>query len=62
MPGSFRLGKIAGIDIYAHLSWFIVLVLLVAAFSQFHLSNVTDSTQRARIYLCSVSQHSLWER
>ena len=28
MPGSFRLGKIAGIDIYAHLSWFIVLVLL----------------------------------
>ena len=28
MPGSIRLGKIAGIDIYAHLSWFIVLVLL----------------------------------
>ena len=28
MPGSFRLGKIAGIDIYAHMSWFIVLVLL----------------------------------
>ena len=28
MPGSFRLGKIAGIDIYVHLSWFIVLVLL----------------------------------
>jgi len=28
MPGSLRLGKIAGIDIYAHLSWFIILVLL----------------------------------
>jgi Zn-dependent protease len=28
MPGSLRLGRIAGIDIYAHLSWFIVLVLL----------------------------------
>jgi Zn-dependent protease/CBS domain-containing protein len=28
MPGSFRLGNIAGIDIYAHPSWFIVLVLL----------------------------------
>ena len=28
MPGSLRLGKIAGIDIYTHLSWFIILVLL----------------------------------
>ncbi|HEU0003990.1 MAG TPA: site-2 protease family protein [Ktedonobacteraceae bacterium] len=28
MPGSIRLGKIAGIDIHAHLSWFIILVLL----------------------------------
>jgi len=28
MPGSLRLGKIAGIDIYAHWSWFIILVLL----------------------------------
>ena len=28
MPGSLRLGKIAGIDIYAHLSWFVILVLL----------------------------------
>jgi Zn-dependent protease/CBS domain-containing protein len=28
MAGSLRLGKIAGIDIYAHLSWFIILVLL----------------------------------
>ena len=28
MPGSLRLGKIAGIDVYAHPSWFIVLVLL----------------------------------
>src|SRR5437763_4341306 len=28
MPGSLRLGKIAGIDIHAHLSWFIILVLL----------------------------------
>src|SRR5712692_2477315 len=28
MPGALRLGKIAGIDIYAHLSWFIILVLL----------------------------------
>ena len=28
MPDSLRLGKIAGIDIYAHLSWFIILVLL----------------------------------
>ncbi len=28
MPGSLRLGKIAGINIYAHLSWFIILVLL----------------------------------
>jgi len=28
MPGSLRLGRIAGIDIYAHLSWFIILVLL----------------------------------
>ncbi|MBA2679001.1 MAG: site-2 protease family protein [Ktedonobacteraceae bacterium] len=28
MPGSFRLGKLAGIDVYAHLSWFIIFVLL----------------------------------
>jgi Zn-dependent protease/CBS domain-containing protein len=28
MPGSLRLGKIAGIDVYAHPSWLIVLVLL----------------------------------
>src|SRR6266478_8022135 len=28
MPGSLRLGKIAGINIYAHLSWLIILVLL----------------------------------
>ena len=28
MPGSFRLGKVAGIDIYAHISWFIIFVLL----------------------------------
>jgi Zn-dependent protease len=28
MPGSLRLGKIARIEIYAHLSWFIILVLL----------------------------------
>src|SRR5258708_2180678 len=28
MPGSLRLGKIAGIDINAHWSWFIILVLL----------------------------------
>ena len=28
MPGSFRLGKIAGIDVYAHISWFIIVVLL----------------------------------
>ena len=28
MPGSLRLGGIAEIDIYAHLSWFIILVLL----------------------------------
>src|SRR5947199_6757144 len=28
MPGSFRMGKIAGIDVYAHISWFIIVVLL----------------------------------
>ncbi|MFL5663819.1 MAG: peptidase, partial [Ktedonobacteraceae bacterium] len=28
MPGSLRLGNIAGINIYAHLSWLIILVLL----------------------------------
>ena len=28
MPGSLRLGKIAGIAVYAHLSWLILLVLL----------------------------------
>ena len=28
MPGSFRLGKIFGIDIYIHYSWLIILVLL----------------------------------
>jgi Zn-dependent protease/CBS domain-containing protein len=28
VPGSLRLGKIAGIDIYAHFSWFIILILL----------------------------------
>lgn len=28
MPGSLRLGKLAGIDVYAHLSWFIIFVLL----------------------------------
>src|ERR1700736_2103922 len=28
MPGSFRIGKIAGIDINIHVSWIIILVLL----------------------------------
>ena len=28
MPGSLRLGRMVGIDVYAHLSWFIILVLL----------------------------------
>ena len=28
MPGSIRLGKIAGIDIYIHVSWLIIVVLL----------------------------------
>lgn len=28
MPGSLRLGKMAGIDVYVHPSWFIVLLLL----------------------------------
>ena len=31
MPGSFRLGKIAGIDIYIHVSWIIILVLLTVS-------------------------------
>ncbi len=34
MPGSLRLGKIAGIEIYAHLSWFIILVLLTWSLAQ----------------------------
>src|SRR5438132_1154272 len=28
MPGSFRVGSIAGIDIYIHLSWLVILVFL----------------------------------
>lgn len=28
MPGSFRIGRIAGIEIWLHVSWFIILVLL----------------------------------
>jgi Zn-dependent protease/predicted transcriptional regulator len=28
MPGSFRIGKIAGIDIFIHVSWLIIIVLL----------------------------------
>src|SRR5258708_34272780 len=28
MPGSFRIGSIAGIDIYIHVSWLIILVFL----------------------------------
>ena len=28
MPGSFRIGSIAGIDIFIHVSWFIILVFL----------------------------------
>ncbi|HKV00564.1 MAG TPA: site-2 protease family protein, partial [Ktedonobacteraceae bacterium] len=28
MPGSFRIGKIAGIDIFIHVSWIIIFVLL----------------------------------
>jgi len=28
MPGSFRIGRIAGIDIYVHISWLIILVFL----------------------------------
>jgi Zn-dependent protease/CBS domain-containing protein len=31
MPGSFRLGSIAGIDIYAHISWLIILVFLTVS-------------------------------
>ena len=28
MPGSLRIGKIFGIDIYIHISWVIIIVLL----------------------------------
>jgi len=28
MPGSFRLGKLAGIEISVHVSWFLIVVLL----------------------------------
>lgn len=31
MPGSFRIGKIAGIDIDVHVSWIIILVLLTVS-------------------------------
>ena len=31
MAGSFRIGKIAGIDIYIHVSWIIILVLLTVS-------------------------------
>src|SRR2546430_2137589 len=31
MPGSFRIGKIAGIDIDIHVSWIIILVLLTVS-------------------------------
>jgi Zn-dependent protease/CBS domain-containing protein len=31
MPGSLRIGKIAGIDIYIHVSWIIILVLLTVS-------------------------------
>lgn len=34
MPGSLRLGKLAGIDIYVHMSWFIILVLLTWSLAQ----------------------------
>ncbi len=31
MPGSLRIGKIAGIDVYIHVSWIIILVLLTVS-------------------------------
>jgi Zn-dependent protease/predicted transcriptional regulator len=31
MPGSFRIGSIAGIDIYIHISWLIILVFLTVS-------------------------------
>jgi hypothetical protein len=31
MPGSFRIGKIAGIDIDINVSWIIILVLLTVS-------------------------------
>src|SRR6266705_6452045 len=31
MPGSLRLGKLAGIDIYVHISWLIIVVLLTVS-------------------------------
>jgi hypothetical protein len=31
MPGTFRIGKIAGIDIDIHVSWIIILVLLTVS-------------------------------
>src|SRR6266571_2693958 len=31
MPGSLRLGKLAGIDIYVHFSWLIIVVLLTVS-------------------------------
>jgi Zn-dependent protease/CBS domain-containing protein len=33
MPGSFRIGSIAGIDIYVHISWLIILVFLTVTLS-----------------------------
>jgi hypothetical protein len=33
MPGSFRIGKIAGINIDLNVSWIIILILLTVSFA-----------------------------
>jgi Zn-dependent protease/CBS domain-containing protein len=53
MPGSIRIGKIAGIDIYIHISWIIIVVLLTWSLAVGWFSVVYHGWSTATYWLVS---------
>jgi Zn-dependent protease len=55
MPGSFRIGKIAGIDIDVHVSWIIILVLLTVSLATGWFPQLYAGWLRATYWLIALA-------